>query len=128
MWTQVRDFRTCISGEKLRRVPPRYACQPVSVECRRKLDRIPREFMPKLHALKADVASLGQAGLKRRLCAELPHIVVGPDDGIRAQANAPGSVLIRPQLSSDSVLLASRADFATIRDLRHRNVPPMPPR
>src|ERR1700719_4359643 len=77
---------------------------------------------------RPDLASLGQAGLKRRLCAQLPHIVVGPDDGIRAQTNAHGSVIIRPQLTSGSVPLASRSDFCTIGDLRHRYVPPMPSR
>src|SRR6202035_1928875 len=128
MWTQAADFSTCIPGEQLRRVPPRYACQSESVEGRRKLARVPRKFMPKLHALEADLTGLGEAGLQRRLCAQLPHIVVGPDDGIRAQTNAHGSVIIRPPLTSGSVPLASRSDFCTIGDLRHRYVPPMPSR
>src|SRR3984893_15693077 len=128
MWTQAADFSTCIPGEQLRRVPPRYACQSESVEGRRKLARVPRKFMPRLHALEADLTGLGEAGLQRRLCAQLPHIVVGPDDGIRAQTNAHGSVIIRPQLTSNSVALATGSDCSTIRDLRHQNGPPMPSR
>src|SRR2546426_838167 len=44
--TQARKFRTRISGEQLRRVPPRHACQPEALQCRRKCHGIPREFMP----------------------------------------------------------------------------------
>src|SRR5882762_11574421 len=73
VWTQAGNLRTRISGEQLRRVPPRYARQPESAQYRRKLARVPRKLVPELHALEADLASLGEAGLQRRLCAQLLH-------------------------------------------------------
>src|SRR6266480_5923833 len=82
VWTQAGELRARIPGEQLRRVPPRYARQPESAEGRRKLARVARKFMPELHALEADLAGLGEAGLKLRLCAQRAHVVVGPDDGI----------------------------------------------
>src|SRR2546430_11822867 len=94
VWTQAAELRARIPGEQLRRVPPRYARQPESAEGRGKLARVARKFMPELHALEADLASLGEAGLKLRLCAQLTHVVVGPDDGIGAQTNTHGSVIV----------------------------------
>src|SRR5438874_6451948 len=125
VWTQAAELRARIPGEQLRRVPPRYARQPESAEGRRKLARVARKFMPELHALEADLAGLGEAGLKLRLCAQLAHVVVGPDDGIGAQTNTHGSVIVRAQLPGKRVALASRSDFCTIRDLGHRYVPPV---
>src|SRR6267154_1281833 len=125
VWTQASELRTRISGEQLRRVPPRYARQPESAQYRRKLARVPRKLVPELHALEADLASLGQAGLERGLCAQLLHIVVGPDDGIRTQTNTHGSVITAAQSTSQGVALASRSDFGALRDLGHGHVPPV---
>src|SRR5882762_8711295 len=55
VWTQAGELRTRISGEQLRRVPPRYARQPESAQYRRKLARVPRKLVPELHALEADL-------------------------------------------------------------------------
>src|SRR5256886_15108772 len=125
VWTQTGELRARIPGEQLRQVPPRYARQPEPAECSGKLACVARKFMPELHALEADLAGLGEAGLKLRLCAQLAHIVVGPDDGIRAQTNTHGSVITGAQLPGKRVALASRSDFCTIRDLGHRYVPPV---
>ena len=40
-------------------------------------------------------ARLLEAGLERRVGAELAHVVVRPDDGVRAQADAHGSIIVR---------------------------------
>src|SRR3977135_2170410 len=125
MWTQAGKLRTRISGEQLRRVPPRYARQPESGQYRRKLARVPRKLVAELHALEADGVNLGEAGLQGRLGAQLLHIVVGPDDGIRAQTNTHGSVITAAQSTSQGVALASRSDFGALRDLGHGHVPPV---
>src|ERR1700683_3708812 len=84
--------------------------------------------MPDSHPPKADLTSLAEAGLERRVAAELAHIVVRPDDGVGAQTNVHGSVFIQAPLTSERVALASRSDLLALRDLRHRHVPPVPAR
>src|SRR6266581_5791130 len=125
MRTQEVNFRTRISVQQSGRIPAGDTRQIKSSQCLCESGRLARKFVPELHALKADPASLGKTSLQRSLSAELAQIVVRPDDGVRTDSNGHSSLILTCQRTRCDIPLARRSNLGTFRNRGHRNVPPV---
>src|SRR5262249_11221434 len=83
---QVRELGSCIAPQQGGGVPAGNTCEAEAPEHGGEFARAAGKFVPELHALEADLPRLLETGLERDVRAELAHVVVGPDDGIRAEA------------------------------------------
>src|SRR4029077_17545864 len=94
---QLRELRSCIARQQGGGVPAGNAGEAEAIEHGGELARAARKFVPELHTFEADLPRLLETGLEPDVRAELAQVIVGPDDGIRAEADGhePSSRLLR---------------------------------
>ena len=140
--------------EQVDGIPPRNKIHPERRQCRLQRSRLARKLVAKLHAFEARLARFGKANFQRRLPANFEQVVIGPADGIGADADghelcprwflsfaalrsahdptawmdcAPGSGPSVTQICFSIAALPRRASSTSLAlgDFRHSDIPPM---
>ena len=107
-----RDLFLDAAGAQLAAVPAGDQLQPVLAEHGLDRGRVVGELAALLDALEAGLGRLLQAGLERRLAAELRHVVVGPGDRVGPELDRHLIVLPQPIACAARALTYSlRASF-----------------